>query len=144
MIGLVITGHGQFASGVQSAVHMVTGEKRQLAYVDFTQSMSTDDLHSALRKAADLVDSGEGVLFLSDIPGGSPFQQSTAVAANLRLADVVSGTNLVMAAEACLEREFSDFRALVSEAISKGQGDIKSFYAESLSQRAARYTNGGI
>ena len=57
----------------------------------------------------DQVDRGEGVLFLSDIPGGSPFQQSTAVAVNLQLADVLSGTNLVMVAEACMERGIQGF-----------------------------------
>ena len=144
MIGILVTGHGQFASGIQSAVQMVTGEDRQIAYVDFTKSMSTDDLHSKLREAADQVDSGEGVLFLADIPGGSPFQQSATVAANLQLADVLSGTNLVMAAEACMEREFTNFRTLAQDIAKRGQENIKSFYQESLKQRAARYKSGGI
>lgn len=144
MIGIVVTGHGQFASGIQSAVRMVSGEVRQIAYVDFTESMSADDLHSELCRAADQVDSGEGVLFLSDIPGGSPFQQSAAVAANLQFADVISGTSLVMAAEACMKREFLNFRSLVSEITSRGQSNIKSVYLESLKQRASRYQSGGI
>ena len=139
MIGIVVTGHGQFASGIQSAVRMMTGEERQIAYVDFTESMSTDDLHSALRRATDQVDSGEGVLFLSDIPGGSPFQQSAILAANLQLADVLSGTNLVMAAEASMEREFSNFRSLVNEITRRGQDNIKSLKKESQVFRTWRH-----
>ena len=130
MIGIIVTGHGHFASGIQSAVGVITGEERQMAYVDFTESMSADDLNSELCKAVDRVDSGEGVLFLTDIPGGSPFQQSATVATRLKLADVVCGTNLIMATEACMAREFTDFRPLVNKTISKGRDNINSIYCQ--------------
>lgn len=144
MIGIVITGHGQFASGIQSAVRMMSGEKPQIVCVDFTESMSADDLRLMLHKAAGQVDSGEGILFLSDIPGGSPFQQSAAIAANLKLSDVLSGTNLIMAAEACIEREFCDFGALIDKITSRGQENIKSASIELRKQRTTQYEDGGI
>ena len=132
MIGIVVTGHGHFASGILSAVAMITGEKRQITHVDFMESMSTEDLCSALRKAAEQVDSGEGILFLSDIPGGTPFQQSAIIASHLKLAGVLSGTNLMMTAEACIERENSAFYPLVNTIVSKGKDSVKSLYLASL------------
>ena len=87
MIGLVITGHLNFATGYQSAINAIAGESEQVEYVDFLESMSTDELEQQIRVAADKVDSGEGVLFLTDIPGGSPFQRSARVAATMNNAD---------------------------------------------------------
>lgn len=72
MIGLVISGHIHFASGMASAVRAIAGEQPQMRFIDFVESMSTDDLEAALRQAADEVDDGEGVLFLTDLPGDRP------------------------------------------------------------------------
>lgn len=72
MIGIVVSGHINFASGMASAVRAIAGEQPQMAFIDFVESMSTDRLEDELRRAADSVDSDEGVLFLIDIPGGSP------------------------------------------------------------------------
>ena len=130
MIGIVISGHGQFASGIQSAVRIITGEEQQIAYLNFSQHTSLDELHLELLRAADKVDSGDGVLFLTDIPGSSPFLQAAAVAADLKLADVISGTNLVMAIEAIMARESNNFRTLVDKVVTKGRDHIKSIYIE--------------
>lgn len=69
MIGIVVSGHIHFASGMQSAVKAIAGEQKQMEFIDFVESMSTDELEAKLRQAALLADSGEGVLFLTDIPG---------------------------------------------------------------------------
>lgn len=60
MIGLVISGHIHFATGMASAVHAIAGDQPQMRFIDFVESMSTDDLEEALRQAADEVDDGEG------------------------------------------------------------------------------------
>ncbi|SUG56029.1 putative PTS system IIA component [Salmonella enterica subsp. diarizonae] len=72
MIGIVVSGHIHFASGMESAVRAIAGEQPQMVFVDFVENLSTDMLEEELRNAADRVDSGDGVLFLTDIPGGSP------------------------------------------------------------------------
>lgn len=79
MIGIVVSGHIHFASGVASAVRAIAGEQEQMCYVDFVETMSTDELELALRQAAQAVDSGDGVLFLTDIPGGSPANRALAI-----------------------------------------------------------------
>ncbi len=144
MIGLVITGHLNFATGYQSAVNAIAGENPQVEYVDFLESMSTDELEQKIREAADKVDSGEGVLFLTDIPGGSPFQRSAKVAADMTNADVISGTNLVMAAEACLERDGMELGELVQQVMETGVENIKSFQQELRAVKSTDNTDYGI
>lgn len=131
MIGIIVTGHLQFASGLQSALSAIAGDERQIEYVDYPEHCSPDQLEELLRHAMDSVDTGEGVMFLTDIPGGSPFQRAALVAADMPLGDVLSGTNLMMAAEACLERDELAFDALVEHVLSVGQESIRSVRRES-------------
>ena len=137
MIGIVVTGHLNFASGYQSALSAIAGDERQIEYVDFLESYSTTELEQKLREAADKVDTGDGVLFLSDIPGGSPFQRAAQVAADMTNADVIAGTNLVMAAEACMERDDMELDALVEQVLEVGAMSIKSFQIELKASKVA-------
>ena len=130
MIGIIVTGHLHFATGLQSALSAIAGDERQIEYVDYPENVSPHQLEQLLREAVDKVDVGEGVLFLTDIPGGSPFQRAALVAAEMFRADVISGTNLVMAAEACLERDDLELEALVRHVLSVGQESIKSIRQE--------------
>ncbi|UXN36234.1 PTS galactosamine/N-acetylgalactosamine transporter subunit IIA [Avibacterium paragallinarum] len=105
MLGIVVSGHINFASGMRSAVEAIVGQQPQLEFVDFLESMSTDELGSQLLAAKEKVNSGDGVLFLVDLYGGSPCNR----AINLLLQDpnveVVAGVNLSMIVNAALERE---------------------------------------
>lgn len=44
MIGIVVTGHGHFASGLTSSVELIGGKPEHYHAVDFVQEDSTDDL----------------------------------------------------------------------------------------------------
>ncbi|OED43961.1 PTS mannose transporter subunit IIA [Endozoicomonas sp. (ex Bugula neritina AB1)] len=144
MIGVVVTGHLNFATGYRSALLAIAGDEPQVEYVDFLESMSTNDLEQALRLAVDKVDTGDGVLFLTDITGGSPFQQSVKVAADIANADVISGTNLVMVAEALMEREDLAITDLVSQLIETGMENIKSYYQETQHASCSTSNHDGI
>ncbi|WDL84298.1 PTS sugar transporter subunit IIA [Aeromonas bestiarum] len=113
MIGIVVSGHIKFASGMQSAIKAIVGEPEQMCFVDFIESMSTDELESALRKAAQEVNSDEGVLFLTDIPGGSPANRATAILMDTAQVEVLAGVNLPMIANAAFERDGASLNELV-------------------------------
>ena len=51
MPGIVITGHGGFATGLLQAVEQVVGPQPHCAAVDFPEQMSTAQLNDALRSA---------------------------------------------------------------------------------------------
>lgn len=105
MIGIVVSGHIHFASGMESAVKAIAGEQEQMAFIDFIESMSTDELETQLRQAMKAVDSGDGVLFLTDIPGGSPSNRASAILMDSDKVEQISGVNLPMIANAAFERE---------------------------------------
>ena len=44
MIGLIISGHGNFASGLRSSLKLIAGEPCNVEYVDFEETDSIEDL----------------------------------------------------------------------------------------------------
>ncbi|WP_044362786.1 PTS galactosamine/N-acetylgalactosamine transporter subunit IIA [Vibrio fluvialis] len=120
MIGIVVSGHIHFASGIESAVRAIAGEQQQMTYVDFVETMSTDDLEAELRRAANEVDTGEGVLFLADIPGGSPSNRILAILMDRPDVELIAGANLPMIANAAFEREGVSLQALVATLLEIG------------------------
>ncbi len=50
MIGLILTGHGQFAVGVGQALEMIAGKQAAYRVVPFLESDPMDALENNLRK----------------------------------------------------------------------------------------------
>lgn len=69
MPGIVITGHGGFASGLLQAVEQVVGEQPACIAVDFPVHMGTAELKVALSAALQAVEQADGVVFLTDMLG---------------------------------------------------------------------------
>lgn len=125
MIGIVVSGHINFASGMQSAMKAIVGEPEQMRFVDFVESMSTDDLETALRNAAQEVNSDDGVLFLTDMPGGSPANRASVILMDSDRVEVLSGVNLPMIANAAFERDGASLHELIDILQDIGKSTIQ-------------------
>lgn len=136
MIGIVVSGHINFASGMASAIKAIVGEQEQIRFVDFVESMSTDMLEHELRKAARYVDSGDGVLFLTDIPGGSPANRALAILMDTDKIEVLAGINLPMIANAAFERDGVSLIELVEILQEIGKNTMKDMRKELVAAMA--------
>lgn len=105
MIGLVITGHIEFANGMKSALQAIAGDLPQMEFVTFPETITPDDLERNLGEAAKRVDTGDGVLFLTDLFGGTPNNMCVKLIMQNDNYECVCGTNLSMAITAAMERE---------------------------------------
>ncbi|WP_182199768.1 PTS galactosamine/N-acetylgalactosamine transporter subunit IIA [Paraliobacillus salinarum] len=126
MIGIVISGHGQFASGIYSSIQLIAGEQEHVKTVDFKEGMSADQLQIELSHAADEVEQGDGVVLFTDIPGGTPFNQSVILSTEKENIKVIAGTNL----PAILDGLFSRGDALdafTDKVIQSGQTGLQTF-----------------
>ncbi|MGF1724798.1 PTS galactosamine/N-acetylgalactosamine transporter subunit IIA [Photobacterium nomapromontoriensis] len=130
MIGIVVSGHINFATGMGSAVKAIAGEQEQMAFIDFVESMSTDELEVALRDAAKQVDTGDGVLFLTDIPGGSPCNRVMSILMDTDNVELLAGVNLPMIANAAFERDGSELKELVETLLEIGSSCLKDMRKE--------------
>lgn len=128
MIGLVVTGHGNFGSGLTSSVNLIAGNPAYYEHVDFIAEYSTDDLDRELRKAFDKLSDCEGIIVFSDLPGGSPFKTAVMIAQEYKNIEVLAGTNLPMIIEIAMARTMiDDMDALVDMAINTGKDQIMKF-----------------
>lgn len=122
---MIITGHGQFATGFQSAIELIAGEQKNIAYVDFLENTTTDKLENSLRKAVSKLDGGNGILFLADLIGGSPFKISAQISRDLEGSGIVGGINLPMILELIVIRNNQNALYLMEKSVLIGKNGIK-------------------
>ncbi len=119
MVGLLITGHGHFATGLGSSLRLITGNTENIEYVDFEADHSTETLAHNLNQALNKLKNCEGVLVLSDLAGGSPFK--TAVECKFARPDqkieVIAGSNLPMLIEGSMSMGIYDDPLEMAEAL---------------------------
>lgn len=99
---LVLIGHGHYASGVASAVAMLSGNEEAVSYVDFTPVISPDEFESRLR---DIAECGGEVVIICDLVGGTPYNRACMIAHENAQVKVVAGMNLAAILEAVLSIE---------------------------------------
>ena len=130
MIGLVVTGHGQFAEGLHTSARMIAGENEHVKYVCFEDGMSIEALAEKLNAAYAELSDCDGIVVLSDLPGGSPFKTAVecAFAHPEKKIEVLAGTNLPMIITGATMLSFeTDPRALADELMFEGKDNIVRF-----------------
>jgi len=98
MIGIVIATHGDLAKGFHHATQMFFGETQNVETIGLQLEDHPDEFQNNLEELMVKVDTGKGVLVLTDLNGGTPFNRSLMAKANLadKEVEVLSGVNLPM------------------------------------------------
>ena len=133
MVGILVTGHGHFATGLGSSLKLITGITENVALVDFEADHSTDTLTENINKAMDELKDCEGILVLSDLAGGSPFKCAVEckLARPEQKIEGIAGTNLPMLVEGGMMMAAFDDPLEMSEAlIPTGKDYIVRFELE--------------
>jgi PTS system mannose-specific IIB component len=101
MIGIIIASHGKFAEGVYHAGTMIFGEQEKVKTVSLQPEEGPEDLLKKYNLAIDELGDVEGILFLVDFLGGTPFNVASRLLqeSDKKIA-VVTGLNLPMLVEA--------------------------------------------
>ena len=109
MVGVLVTGHGNFATGLKTSVELIAGASDYFKYVDFPGD-STEKLAADQHKALDELKDCDGVLVLADLVGGSPFKSAVECkfARPDQKIEVIGGSNLPMMVEAASSLDFYD------------------------------------
>lgn len=129
MIGIIITGHGHFPTGILSAVSLVAGKPEQVEAVDFQEGMSAQELRTALEEAAGRFESQE-ILILADLAGGTPFNQSAdfCQVSTEKKIRVIGGVNMPAVVEAVFSRpmyQLDQLAEAVAAAAVQGVTDLQ-------------------
>ncbi|MDD3174623.1 MAG: PTS sugar transporter subunit IIA [Herbinix sp.] len=131
MIGIIVTGHGKFATGIETNVKLLVGKDAKITTVDFDENDSVDALESKLTVALEDIKDCEYKILLCDIIGGSPFNKAVMLTSERPDTRVIYGTHVAMVVELCmknlLEEKVEDIDDLVTEIISIGKEQIGTF-----------------
>ncbi|MEG0577638.1 MAG: PTS sugar transporter subunit IIA [Bacilli bacterium] len=133
MLGLILCGHGNFASGLASSAKLLAGNVSDLDYVDFLEGMGQDSLKEKLEEKIRLLDNCEKIAILSDIVGGTPFKTSVLISLVSPNVFVVSGTNLPLLLQLILAREgITDNELFINDSIKEAKEalflfDVKNY-----------------
>lgn len=130
MIGVILTGHGSFATGLFQAAIQIIGEQIQFSAVDFPDGMSSEQLEQQLKASLKSNDNGEGVIFLTDIVGGSPFKLSATLSFEFEKIEVISGINMPLLLEILLQRDELDLQTLRLKIVENADKSISSLWHE--------------
>lgn len=128
MFGIIVTGHGNFATGITSSLELIIGKQEQYVAVDFPQTDTKTELENNIRQAIELYKEEEHILIFCDLLSGSPFNVSIMEAMNDDRIRVIYGTNLGMLIEALMERmQGESFEKIAADAIENGKAQIGIF-----------------
>ena len=97
MVGVLVATHGRLADEFLNSAAMLVGEGEQLESVCVLPGQSPDDFRAQVEEKLTRLDSGEGVVALVDITGGTPNNTIYRVKMEKNLnVRIVTGVNLPM------------------------------------------------
>lgn len=116
MIGLVIVTHGQLACAFVEALEHVVGPRENIRAICINPNDDIDLHRENILKATEEVDSGHGVILLTDLFGGTPSNLAIS-ALGVKSVDVIAGINLPMLVRLARLPEGT----LLKDAVAQGQ-----------------------
>lgn len=95
MIGLLIVTHCDLGKEFLNAAEFIVGRIHNADVISITQSSDSKKVRKAIEKKVSELDSGEGVIILTDMFGGTPSNISLSFL-NEEMVEVITGVNLPM------------------------------------------------
>ena len=120
MIGLVVVTHGRLAEEFLSAAEHVVGPQEQVKAVSIGPDDDMEKRRQDILDAAQAVDTGDGVIILTEMFGGTPSNLAISVMEKAN-AEVVAGVNLPMLIKLASARGEEDLKDAVKAAHEAGR-----------------------
>jgi PTS system mannose-specific IIA component len=95
MIGLVLVTHGRLAEELRAAMEHVVGSQRNVATVCIGPNDNMEEKRAEIHRCIDTVDTGDGVVLLTDMFGGTPSNLAISQM-DRKGVEVIAGVNLPM------------------------------------------------
>lgn len=129
MIGILIIAHGNLGESLmECAKHVIGNEPRQLAFLAVNTEDNPAELLPKAQQFITTLNTGEGVLVLSDMYGATPCNIVTKLLTP-GIVEGVAGVNMPMIVRTMTYRHES-LMALVEKAVSGGREGVVHFSAD--------------
>ena len=120
MIGMVLVTHGRLATEFRAALEHFVGPQKQVETVTIMPEDDMEQRRKDIIAAIQAVESGSGVILLTDMFGGTPSNLAISVMEGSRV-DVVAGINLPMLIKLASVRDQSTLEQAVVQAQDAGR-----------------------
>ena len=125
MISVIIGTHGMFSEEILKSAEMIFGTQENVGSVTFKPGEGVENLVEKYNKLISELDCTDGVLFMVDLFGGSPFNAASIIAMKNDNMEIVAGVNLPMILETLGSRDFSSLSELLAIAENSGKEAIR-------------------
>lgn len=123
MIGALVVTHGHLGQELVAAAEMIVGEISHIKAVSIGWHDDVNDAQKDIEKHITEVDSGTGVLILTDMFGGTPSNIALSFH-NPGTVDVVTGVNLPMIIKIASQKEGDTLELLARIVRDQGRSSI--------------------
>ncbi|MGM1022205.1 MAG: PTS sugar transporter subunit IIA [Bacillota bacterium] len=127
MIGVIVGTHGKLSKEILRSTEMIFGHLENVVGVTFEPGESVNGLVEKYKAALETIDWTDGLIFLVDLFGGSPYNAASRIVVGYEKMDIVTGVNLPMIVDLLTNRGLEEVENLSDLAIRAGQDSMKSF-----------------
>jgi mannose PTS system EIIA component len=120
MIGMVLVTHGHLATEFRAALEHVVGPQKQIASISIGPEDDMERRRLDIIEAVKQSDTGEGVVLLTDMFGGTPSNLAISVMNGANV-EVLAGVNLPMLIKLASVREGQTLEQAVLQAQDAGR-----------------------
>ena len=120
MIGIVLVTHGRLAIEFRAALEHVVGAQEQIETVTIGPDDNVEQRRRDIIEAVKKVDSGDGVVILTDMFGGTPSNLAISVMSRPKV-EVLAGINLPMLIKLVKVRDEAPLAEAVAAAQESGR-----------------------
>lgn len=130
MIGMLVVGHGKWATGILDAIDLLAGKPEHLLAIDFLQEDTSDDFSDKLKEGIKKLSDCSSIAIFTDILDATPYRECLEVREDYNGTldiEVLSGTNLGMVLQGNIARSYiHDVKALCDLCVDEGKRHITS------------------
>ena len=99
MIGLIMSAHGQFASGLKTGLDLVVGESENIKVLDFLGDNVDEYKNEFEALIKEMLEKYDSLVIATDLAGGTPFNTAVMLTNDNVKVSVFSGLNFQLAYE---------------------------------------------
>ncbi|MFP4237402.1 MAG: PTS sugar transporter subunit IIA [Desulfonatronovibrio sp.] len=122
MLGIILVTHGNFGESLLDAATMILGQNENCTALGIDVSRPMNEIIDELQKTVKKMDTGHGVLILTDMFGGTPTNISLSLLSHAQT-EVITGVNLPMVLKALGGRD-KNLEQLAQEIKTAGKQGI--------------------
>lgn len=130
---IIVSGHGQFATGIKESIELLSGQHDFFTFVDFIEGMSQEQLKEKFVSLInDFISKGDEIIFFTDIAGGTPYKVAAELSINWDKIVVVAGCNTGALLESIFDKENKSLIDVADDLVERTKSTVNRFGRENF------------